>query len=124
MAIFSRVTFLAVFQIDRSKEQHLAFRIFLLEFSRYTVPVIATKTIFSFWFILRQRWVLSFFIATKTRALATSLCLGVEILGKWLQLTHLKAQGVFRQDGSEEVVVCSTSNLFQVLKCFTRQWSV
>lgn len=48
MAVFSRVTFLAVFQIDMSKEQHLAFRIFLLELSRDTVPGIAAKLFFQF----------------------------------------------------------------------------
>lgn len=48
MAVFSRVTFLAVVQIDTCKEQHLAFRIFLLEPSRDTVSGIATKQFFQF----------------------------------------------------------------------------
>lgn len=46
MAVFSRGTFLAVVQIDTSKEQHLAFRIFLLEPSRDSVSGIGYKTIF------------------------------------------------------------------------------
>lgn len=51
MAVISRITSLALVQIDIVKEQNIAFRIFLLELSRDTVSGISTKLIFqlSWW---------------------------------------------------------------------------
>lgn len=43
MAVFSRVTSLALVQINIVKDQNIAFRVFLSDYSRDTVPGIATK---------------------------------------------------------------------------------